>query len=635
MSLTHTPLMRSSLQSGQSPPRAASFAPARLAWIAASGQSQASSSLQPFESKAAASPSVSNSVVFSGAIAPARLGILAKLSAGPAQVTESLPSLRDAALAPATVLPLRSRVNALIPSTALGPSLASQGSEPRAKTKARDAPALVSMERISSFMSASAPLGSSVRVSAAGAKASAHVALAYVEANHPSWLPQSQLTDRAIARELRLVALAARGQRKIDNARRALVRLDGFLAAHDRYFSGPDPLLGEEVIQWFVASVAINAADARGSRSKGEAGPGIVKALGAAVELLYAPISPAVLSSPAVISAAQLRPLARDLSGDGATKVAHMSVEVMLSLHDIACGFRPGSLDPLGAPPVFLRIAQGLYLAILLSLRFQDLRRCHVLGLHPEYLDVQCDATKGPSHQSLEPFRTRCPSIGLTGEPLPWLRSFHDHFSGKPFLVEGLIFSKRSLKASSSLFERYERASPSGAAIGEDQLNEAWDEVLGVIGFDPKHARSVCGLTGQAARHALADIALTFAWPLPARNMLGRWAPAASSEGEKRESQALLRRAMPNKYAEGLASIEREFALRSYAIAIIPTYLQSRPWRPLVPSQREGKPSFAFLLPRRLAPMSSAVSSEPVEDIEEFSSDDEGEPSPTAKRSRS
>jgi hypothetical protein len=414
-----------------------------------------------------------------------------------------------------------------------------------------------------------------------------------------------------------------------------LVRLDKFISAHERDFSGSNPPLGEEVIQWFVASVAIRAAEARGSRSKGEAGPGILKALGAAAELLYAPISAEVLSSPAVKSAARLRPLVRDLSGEGAAKVAHMSVEVMLSVHDIACGFRPGSKDPLGAPPAFLRIAQGFYLAILLSLRFQDLRRCRVLGMCPEYLDVQCDATKGPSHQGLEPFRSRCPCVGFTGEPLPWLGSFHAYFSGKPFLVEGLVFSKRVSKASSSPFDRYEHASASGAAIGEDQLNAAWDEILGIIGFEPRHARSVCGLTGHASRHALADMALTFAWPLPARNMLGRWAPAASSEGEKRESQALLRRAMPNKYAEGLASIEREFALRSYAIAFISTYLQGRPWKALVPSQRDSKPSFAFLLPRGQAPLlSSAVSSEPLEEIEEFTSDDEGEPAKATKRSR-
>jgi hypothetical protein len=82
---------------------------------------------------------------------------------------------------------------------------------------------------------------------------------------------------------------------------------------------------------------------------------------------------------------------------------------------------------------------------------------------------------------------------------------------------------------------------------------------------------------------------------LSERNLLGRWAPTQIEEGGPRISQASSKRAMPNVYAAGNATLQREFDNRTKVISVVRTFIAGRPWRDLVPVQREGPPAFGFL----------------------------------------
>ena len=100
----------------------------------AASQSQICSAVQTRKAPGVAVPlSVAGTVASLGAsVAPARLGLLAQLSAGQEQATELVTSFQNAAPAPATDLPLRSRDGAAIHLSAIEPSIAGKGGRPKA-----------------------------------------------------------------------------------------------------------------------------------------------------------------------------------------------------------------------------------------------------------------------------------------------------------------------------------------------------------------------------------------------------------------------------------------------------------------------------------------------------------------------
>jgi hypothetical protein len=69
---------------------------------------------------------------------------------------------------------------------------------------------------------------------------------------------------------------------------------------------------------------------------------------------------------------------------------------------------------------------------------------------------------------------------------------------------------------------------------------------------------------------------------------------------------------MPNAYASGNATLQREFDVRTQVISVVRTFIAGRPWRDLVPFQRQGLPTFAFLFGE-------------AEDISDFSDSDDPE----------
>ena len=272
-----------------------------------------------------------------------------------------------------------------------------------------------------------------------------------------------------------------------------------------------------------------------------------------------------------------------------------MSVDAVLVLHDIADDRFPGSQLPLAAPPIFLNIARALYISAQLSLRPRELLRSSVGELGTHYMLVECSGAKGKSFATVKPFSTRCPIEGFTGEPLPWLSSFHAGVQGLPYMVEGFTI-KGKPKVDDGL-AKYMRAVPSGKAATQAHLDEVWDSIFTIAEVNIKIARREVGLTTYGVRHLLPDVTMAAGWPQEQRNVLGRWAPSAEAKGAPKKSQAKAQRAMPNSYAAGPASIELEFRLRKQAISIISHAIDGAPWWEVIPRQRGALPSFEFLIP--------------------------------------
>ena len=308
-----------------------------------------------------------------------------------------------------------------------------------------------------------------------------------------------------------------------------------------------------DLVQWFISDASVEAAVKRKEKSRGEAGKGLLKALSAAARILFFPAGAGVLEAHSVLSAAVVRPHAK------AKKVeAHASVEVMLSLHDLSENLLPGTNNILGAPLPILDIFRGLYISVLSSLRMQDLIRSSFTEVSTDlYVGIHCDATKGGQWATLQPFDSWCPREGFLGR-MSWLSEFVARYKGKHFFVEGFKFPfKPPRRTKGNLLARLSDVTSSGQAITGAQLDEIWDLALTMMDFMPQRARSICGLTGHAPRHALSEVAMACGMHLSERNLLGRWAPTQIEEGGPRVSQASSKHAMPNVYAAGNATLQR------------------------------------------------------------------------------
>ena len=121
----------------------------------------------------------------------------------------------------------------------------------------------------------------------------------------------------------------------------------------------------------------------------------------------------------------------------------------------------------------------------------------------------------------------------------------------------------RIRRTNGNLLARLSDVTSSGQAITGAQLDEIWDLALTMMDFMPQLARSICGLTGHAPRHALSEVAMACGMHLSELNLLGRWAPTQTEEGDPRVSQASSKHAMPNVYAAGNATLQREFDNRT------------------------------------------------------------------------
>ena len=436
---------------------------------------------------------------------------------------------------------------------------------------------------------------SSIRQGHEKALSEARKAIEYLERQHPEWLPPSALADPEATRNLRIAALVTRGPDSIARARCVLQRLDAFWLSHRCHFKEDATMFSREALQWFVGSAAVHSADVRGSDSKGTAGNNALKALKLASSIMHFPVSESVLNSEALSSAASPHSVScSKTSNDGSDK-AHMSVDAVLVLHDVADDRFPGSELPLAAPSIFLKAARALYLGALLSLRTKELLRCSVGELGMDHMSVDCSGAKGKSFTTIKPFSTRCPLEGFTGEPISWLSSFHAEVKGLPYVVEGFTFKGKPRVVDDGL-GKYLRATSTGEAATQANLDEVWDSILGLAEVDIKEARNA-GLTPYALRHLLPDVTMAAGWPQEQRNILGRWAPIAEAKGAPKRSQAKAKRAMPNSYAAGPASLEYELRLRQKAIGIISRAINGAPWWMVVPKQRGALPSFEFLIP--------------------------------------
>jgi len=180
------------------------------------------------------------------------------------------------------------------------------------------------------------------------------------------------------------------------------------------------------------------------------------------------------------------------------------------------------------------------------------------------------------------------------------MAEFFGTLQGRPYMIEGFVTRPRkraNRQPSDSPMQCYEGMLPTGEAMTETQLDMVWSTILELVGFDPKEARQVCGLTGHASRHFFPDLTMAHGWPIEDRNVLGRWAPTRPDDTSPPKKKGKSKKAaMANIYATGLASIEREFGLRESAIEIVRTFVGPRIWREVVPIQRKGPPSFSFFL---------------------------------------
>ena len=112
----------------------------------------------------------------------------------------------------------------------------------------------------------------------------------------------------------------------------------------------------------------------------------------------------------------------------------------------------------------------------------------------------------------------------------------------------------------------------------------------------PQLARSTCGLTGHAPRHALSEVAMAALCTCPSVIFWADGAPTQTEEGGPRVSQASSKHAMPNVYAAGNATLQREFDNRTKVVSVVRVFIAGRPWRNLVPAQRTGPLAFGFFL---------------------------------------
>ena len=152
-----------------------------------------------------------------------------------------------------------------------------------------------------------------------------------------------------------------------------------------------------EALQWFVGFAAMHSADVRGKDSKGTAGINVLKALKLAHSILHFPAAESVLNSGTLACAASPHAVSCSRTTNDGSDKAHMSVDAVLVLQDIADDRFPGSPLPL----------------------------------------ADCSGAKGKSFATVKPFSTRCPIEGFTGEPLSWLSSFYAGVKGLPYMVEG------------------------------------------------------------------------------------------------------------------------------------------------------------------------------------------------------
>ena len=423
--------------------------------------------------------------------------------------------------------------------------------------------------------------GSAVAEDAARALAEALVVEEYLERNHPEWLISGGLRPD-VAKALRQSSFVSIGWRLMAQIRCVLQRLDRFVALNGEYLQHP-VRLSKELFQFFVASVSWGALAARGPTCKGTAGNAVVKALKAAVNVLKIPIEPGALDSVGVDTAATITGFVPSAPSEG----AHMSLEVMLLLHELALS--------IALPVALVETARAAVVSVLASLRLEDLRRCEVVSVEAARIRMRCAGGKPRKRRQLAPFFFYIPLRGMLPGTEAWLRPWAEARIGKAFVLEGFVQSKKRKRAAKTLDGEYSAsdACRSGSVMTQAQLTKvAWPDLLRAAGVSHVEAKA-CRLSGHAARHALADITMAAGWSLDDRSVLGRWAVPCASEGGKRTREV---KGTADVYAAGLATEERELELRCRAIGIVVSFLGTSPWRSVVPSQRTGPPSFRFLV---------------------------------------
>ena len=244
------------------------------------------------------------------------------------------------------------------------------------------------------------------------------------------------------------------------------------------------------------------------------------------------------------------------------------------------------------------------------------------------YLACDCAGGKCSSQYDMMPFTFPVPPAGFTPFFESTLTAWADRRTGMAWF-KPYFFRKFRRTADGFAWSGDESAPP-------EQIVEMWYILLERLGLD----RVLCArirLTPYATRHILPDVTRRQGWPLEKRMSLGRWSidairelllllaqGNASASGGVRKRMRSAASACANIYSRGSAALSKEAELRREATALVSAFIGDKPWRDVVPIQRE-KPTFDFLVGTPASDGDGDVELG-VSDADDASDDDTGGP---------
>ena len=324
-----------------------------------------------------------------------------------------------------------------------------------------------------------------------------------------------------------MTALAREGSRAVASARLAVTSYDSFVSCEQGLTRAGacdvDVLL---LYLHNVTSVAKLKMLNRGVAFKGAAAQARLKDLKSAVSLFKAPFDMDSLQSRFTVSAVS-RPEAP------AVKVtsAHISAEAVAALEDIALGefyeAVRGHPPPANLPrgPVAIEAARCTQLAIVASMRLDDLRKTQVVSVADDIITIEIHGPKARRHSKRVIVTVLVPVCGITPGMATWALEWARSKIGKSFVFAGFSPKKAGV---------LEATSTSGELIPVSDTTPALRALVGAALNMEIDALKKAKLTGHSLRHFLNEVATAAGWPETWINPLGRWAaPKAGKAGSK------------------------------------------------------------------------------------------------------